>query len=131
MLPLLTFASGLIVGIAGIRLARSAKPGDGLKAAADTIGTKAREGLESARSGLREAAVTGLSTVEKTSASLRDRLKPTAPPSPAEEAPVAPEQQPKAAVRRSAAKSPTGKPSAARPARRRTVKPAATPGTSS
>ncbi|SCM76193.1 conserved hypothetical protein [uncultured Pleomorphomonas sp.] len=130
MLPLLTFASGLIVGIAGIRLARSAKPGDGLKAAADTIGTKAREGLESARSGLREAAVTGLSTVEKTSASLRDRLQPTAPPSSAGEAPAAPAEPPKAAVR-PAAKSATGKPSAARPARRRAVKPAATPGTSS
>ncbi len=118
MLPLLTFASGLIVGIAGVRLARSAKPGDGLKAAADTLGAKAREGLETARSGLREATVTGLSTVEKTSASLRDRLKPAVPASPPAEAPAATAQKPRAAPRPSAAKA-----SAARPARRRTAKP--------
>ena len=69
MLPLLTFASGLIVGIAGVRLVKSAKSGDGLRAAADTVGAKARE-----------AAVSGLATVEKTSASLRDKLKPAKAP---------------------------------------------------
>lgn len=127
MLPLLTFATGLIVGIAGVRVARSARPGDGLKAAADGVGAKARQGFESARSGLRDAAVTGLSAVEKTSAGLRERLNPAAPAGPVVETPAEadkPKPAPKAA--RATAKS-----SAARPARRRPAAKAVPPGTPS
>lgn len=78
MFPLLTFATGLVVGIAGVRLLKSARFDAVPTPSTDEIGKKAREGFERARSGLREAAVSGLSAVEKTSAGLREKLAPEA-----------------------------------------------------
>lgn len=76
MLPLLTFASGLVAGIVGIRLLKNVKAPENLKAAAGTIGGKARHGLDQAQTGLRQATVSGLSAIEKSSATLRARLTP-------------------------------------------------------
>lgn len=76
MLPLLTFASGLVAGIVGIRLLKTVKTPENLKTAAGTIGDKARHGLDQAQSGLRQATVSGLTAIEKSSATLRARLSP-------------------------------------------------------
>ncbi len=78
MFPLLTFATGLVVGIAGVRVLKSAKFDALPTRSADDLGKKAREGFDRARSGLRDAAVSGLSAVEKTSAGLREKLTPEA-----------------------------------------------------
>ncbi len=61
MLPLLRFAAGLVVGIAGVTLLKSGK---------------AKQGLDQAQTSLRDAAVYGLSAIEKSSASLREKLEP-------------------------------------------------------
>lgn len=74
MLPLLTFASGLVAGIVGVRLLKTAKT----PASLDGIGDKARQGLDKAQNSLRQATVSGLTSIEKSSASLREKL--TAPP---------------------------------------------------
>lgn len=76
MLPLLTFASGLVAGIVGIRLLKTVKAPENLKAATGTIGDKARHGIEQAQSGLRQATMSGLTAIEKSSASLRAKLAP-------------------------------------------------------
>ena len=71
MLPLLTFASGLIAGIVGVRLVKSVTAPSGPRAAATarlgTIGDKAQTGL-------RQATVSGLTVIEKSSANLRAKL---------------------------------------------------------
>lgn len=81
MLPLLTFASGVLAGVVGIRLLKSVQAPDGLRTAGtaaatglSAAGDKARQGLDQAQAGLRQAAVAGLTTIEKSSASLRSRL---------------------------------------------------------
>lgn len=78
MHPLLIFASGLAAGVAGIRLLKNVKAPEGLRASTterlESMGEKARHGLDVAQAGLRQAAVSGLSVIEKSSASLRDRL---------------------------------------------------------
>lgn len=71
MLPVLTFAAGLIVGAAGYRALKKSKSGVDLRAAGDA----ARDGLGKAQSGLRQAAVSGLSAVERSSANLRVKLE--------------------------------------------------------
>lgn len=63
MHPLLTFTTGLIAGIAGIRA---------LKKAQDS--QLARKKLEAAETGLRRATVSGLEALERSSASLRGKL---------------------------------------------------------
>lgn len=93
MLPVLTFAAGVLAGAIGVKMLKQAKQSDALRAAAavrlETVGDKAREGLGKAQCGLRQAAVSGLSAVEKSSASLRARLTPAEEPAeetaPAEE----------------------------------------------
>jgi len=70
MLPLLTFASGIVAGVIGVKLLKQAKA----PAAIKSIAQKARSGLDKAGEELRDAAVSGLSTVEKSSASLRQKL---------------------------------------------------------
>lgn len=102
MFPLLTFATGLVAGITGVRLLKSAKLDAIPTPSVGDIGQKARDGLDRARSGLREAAVSGLSAVERTSAGLRDKL---APEPPAEMPPAA---KPKArrSPRKAAKKAP-------------------------
>ena len=81
MLPLLTFASGLVAGIIGVRLIKTVKAPEGLRAATSerlaTINDKARHGFDQAQTGLRQATVSGLTVIEKSSASLRSKLTPT------------------------------------------------------
>lgn len=84
MLPVLTFAAGVLAGVIGVKMLKKAKQSDALRAAAatrlETVGDRAREGLDKAQSGLRQAAVSGLSAVEKSSASLRAKLTPAEEP---------------------------------------------------
>lgn len=68
MLPLLTFASGLVAGIVGLRVLKNVKPTAGIKAAS--------AGLDRAEAGLRQATVSGLTAIERSSAALRERLTP-------------------------------------------------------
>ena len=63
MHPLLTFATGLLAGIAGVRLLKSAKAPDGLCHATASLGEKTRD-----------AAVSGLTAIERSSASLRGKI---------------------------------------------------------
>ncbi|MFA6022392.1 MAG: hypothetical protein WC722_19205 [Rhodospirillales bacterium] len=72
MLPLLTFASGLLAGIVGVKLLKKVKAPDSL----GNFGDKARSGLDKAQAGLRDATVTSLSAIEKSTASLRAKLTP-------------------------------------------------------
>lgn len=82
MLPLLTFASGVIAGAIGVRMVKNAKAkadptiadlrATNLKAA--DVKAAAREGAGKAQAAVREAAVTGLLAIERTSAGLRSRL---------------------------------------------------------
>jgi hypothetical protein len=65
MHPLLTFATGLLAGIAGVRLLKSAKAPDGLCHATASLGEKTRD-----------AAVSGLTAIERSSASLRGKIAP-------------------------------------------------------
>ncbi len=89
MLPLLTFASGVIAGAIGVRMVKKAKADPmiaDLKAAdlkAADVKAAAREGAGKAQTAVREAAVSGLLAIERTSAGLRSRLA-----TPAEEAPA-------------------------------------------
>lgn len=72
MLPLLTFASGLVAGIIGVKLLKKVKTPDSLGG----LGDKARGGLDKAQAGLRDATVSSLSAIEKSTASLRAKLTP-------------------------------------------------------
>lgn len=74
MLPLLTFASGIVAGILGVRLLKNPRRPTPLK----QLGHTALGGLGRAGEGLREATLSGLSAIEKSSASLRAQL--AAPP---------------------------------------------------
>ncbi|QCO17541.1 hypothetical protein D3869_20230 (plasmid) [Azospirillum brasilense] len=92
MLPLLTFASGVIAGALGVRMVKNAKAKADSKIAdlraanlkAADVKAAAREGAGKAQTAVREAAVSGLLAIERTSAGLRTRLA-----TPVEEAPVA------------------------------------------
>jgi len=94
MRPLLTFASGLLAGIVGIRLLKTVKLPENLRANAtarlDTLGDKARHGFDKAETGLRQATVSGLETIEKSSASLRSKLTPSTSAGPVETPPDVP-----------------------------------------
>ncbi|TAN77953.1 MAG: hypothetical protein EPN20_01375, partial [Magnetospirillum sp.] len=74
--PLLTFASGLVAGIVGVKLLKKAAPP--AAAQLDGIGGKARQGLAQAQTSLRDATVSGLTAIEKSSAGLRAKLAPAA-----------------------------------------------------
>ena len=82
MLPFLTFASGIVAGIVGVKLLRNVKAPDSL----GSLGDKARSGLDKAGAGLRDATVSGLSVLEKSTAHLRDKLAPAAEPTAVDEA---------------------------------------------
>jgi len=83
VLPVLTFASGLIAGALGVQLLKKAKLSGGAKPPID----------------LRQAAVSGLAAMEASSASLRAKLTPEGSPAaatpPADE-PAAPDEAPAA-----------------------------------
>lgn len=78
MLPFLTFASGIVAGIIGVKLLKNVKAPESL----GSIGDKARGGLDKAQAGLRDVTVSGLSALEKSSASLRTKLTPEEPATP-------------------------------------------------
>lgn len=78
MLPFLTFASGIIAGIVGVKLLKNVKTPEAL----GNVGDKARSGLDKAQAGLRDATVSSLSAIEKSSASLRAKLTPEEPAAP-------------------------------------------------
>ncbi|GAA4249758.1 hypothetical protein GBZ26_27735 [Azospirillum formosense] len=96
MLPLLTFASGVIAGAIGVRMVKNAKAkadptiadlrATNLKSV--DVKAAAREGAGKAQSAVREAAVTGLLAIERTSAGLRSRLATPVEEAPVEAAPV-------------------------------------------
>ena len=108
MLPILTFASGLVVGALGLRLLKSAKPADGLRTSVsegyETVATQAREGLDKTQATLRRTTISGLSALERSAAGLRTRLEEDPAPveTPAEEA--APKAKKARAPRKTAAK---------------------------
>lgn len=76
MLPFLTFAGGIVAGIVGVKLLKQVKTPESL----GSLGDKARSGLDKAGAGLREATVSGLSAIEKSTATLRTKLTPEAEP---------------------------------------------------
>lgn len=108
MHPFLTFASGVLLGVAGIRLLKTVKAPESLKTAAGSLGDKARHGLDQAQAGLRDATVSGLSAIERSSANLRDRLVTAPAEPPASEAPAA--EAPVAKPRKAKAEDGTAKP---------------------
>ncbi len=79
MHPLFTVIAGVAVGVMGVRLAKSANPRKALQLTAATGGETMRTGLDQTRSVVRGAAVSGLKTIEKTSAALRNKLDNTPP----------------------------------------------------
>jgi len=88
MWRLLTFATGIVAGAVGVKLLKKAEA----PAKLTTLAHKARSGFDKAGEELREATVSGLSAVEKSSASLRAKLaKDSAPPAdePASDEPAA------------------------------------------
>lgn len=111
MLPLLTFASGIVAGIVGVKLLKNAKTPQSLH----DLGDKARGGLDKAGAGLRDVTVSGLSALEKSTAGLRARLTPAEA-----EAEVVAEPAPKPKRRTAAKKADTTAP--AKPRRRTTKK---------
>lgn len=74
MFPLFPFATGLLVGVLGVRLAKSATRDGG--SAPGEVGSRTRSGFDRACDGLRDAAVSSLAAVEKSSAGLREKLTP-------------------------------------------------------
>jgi len=75
MHPVLLFATGLVTGIIGVRALKKNGPG---KETLSALGDKTRHGLDQAKSGLRDATVSGLTAIEKSSATLRGKLTPAA-----------------------------------------------------
>ncbi|MCW2274853.1 hypothetical protein M2321_002434 [Rhodoblastus acidophilus] len=76
MWRLLTFAAGIVAGAVGVRALKKAEAPEKLT----DLAHKARSGLDKAGEGLRDATVSGLSAVEKSSASLRAKLTGEAAP---------------------------------------------------
>ncbi|MCW2286418.1 hypothetical protein M2323_004213 [Rhodoblastus acidophilus] len=70
MLPVLTFVAGIAAGALGVRMLKTSKAPAKLTALAH----KARSGFDKAGEELRDVTVSGLSAVEKSSASLRAKL---------------------------------------------------------
>ncbi len=120
MLRLLTFASGLVAGIVGVGLIKKTVKISAASAAAspgETFGDKARHGLDRAQSGLRQATVSGLTTIEKSTAHLREKLTaaPTATPAPSAK-PLAAKRPPRTKLATDVAKpKAAGRPSRKKP----------------
>lgn len=72
MLPFLTFAGGIVAGIVGVKLLKQVKTPESL----ESLGDKARSGLDKAGAGLRDVTVSGLSAIEKSTAKMRGKLSP-------------------------------------------------------
>ncbi|HYG85241.1 MAG TPA: hypothetical protein VD978_03200 [Azospirillum sp.] len=135
MYPLLTFASGLIAGAVGLRLLKSVQAPKDLKAATlsgiGTVGAKAQSGVDLAQTAVREAAVSGLSAIEKTSAHLRSKLTTAPEEPPSEHTPPAIKKVKTPRTRRAAVKTAAGETTPAvrtSPRRSRKAKAAASAG---
>lgn len=103
MLPLLTFASGIVAGIVGVKLLKNAKTPQSLH----DLGDKARGGLDKAGTSLRDVTVSGLSAIEKSTAGLRARLIPAeAEAEVVAEAEPAPKPKKRAAAKKAEAATP-------------------------
>ena len=89
MHPLFMLAAGLVAGAMGVRLAKSTNARKALQSTAARSGETVRTGLNQARTGVRDAAVSGLKSIEKTSAALQRKLANT----PSENAPDIPAQE--------------------------------------
>ena len=77
MNPLLTLVAGAAVGVLSVRMAKSANAQKALRTTAARGRETVRTGLDQARRGGRDAAVSGLKAVENTSATLRRKLDDT------------------------------------------------------
>lgn len=100
MFPLLPFAAGLLTGVAAIKLIRN---------------DKAKKQLDKAQDRLREATVSGLATLEHSSARLRDKLQAAPAAAPAAETPAAAAKAAKPARKPAAKRRAPAKPKAAAP----------------
>ncbi len=98
MLPLFPFIAGVIAGTAAVSLYRNQKTRGGLKDAKDRLKKKSAQAQET----LRHAAVSGLSTIESSSARWRDRLQ-AAPEAPVAEKKTAPAKKAAPRARKQAA----------------------------
>ncbi len=74
MHPLFTFVAGVSVGVIGVRMAKSANARKALQPTVARGGEMVRTGMNQARSGVRDVAVSGLERVEKASVALRRKL---------------------------------------------------------
>lgn len=79
MNPLFVLIAGVAVGVMGVRVAKSANTRKVLQSTAATGEETVRTGLNQARSGVLDATVSGLETIERTSAALRRKLNNTPP----------------------------------------------------
>lgn len=120
MLPLLPFVAGLAVGIAAVKLYKNdkvhtelQKVGKTLRKSGASAEEKLRETSTEAQEKLRKAAVSSLSSIETSSARLREKLssdkKNTDKPSPSKPPTAAKTTKPKASVRKQPAKRPSSK----------------------
>lgn len=101
MNPLFAIAIGAAIGFLGMRYGRKGLSSKTVNSARDAGEGALRQGYASAEKTLRSAAVSGLSTVEKASSSLRQRLDPDEPE--AEDAPSSEPEPVKKPRRRAAA----------------------------
>ncbi|MDQ2106463.1 hypothetical protein [Azospirillum isscasi] len=133
MLPLLTFASGVIAGAIGVRLVKNAKAKADLKAidvaatvreGAEGVGAKVQAGAGKAQTAVREAAVSGLLAIERTTAGLRSRLATPVAATPADGVAAEPVAEAPAAE----ASPADGAPAAAEPVKAAAAPSAGTPG---
>lgn len=69
MLPLLTFATGIVAGVVGVRMLKTVKASP-----LDVLTRTARAGLDRAGEELRDATMHGLGAIERSSAGLRAKL---------------------------------------------------------
>lgn len=78
MFPLITFFSGVIAGAVGVRLVKNAMTSRDFTTAvrdgAESVGARAQAGGGKAQTAVREATITSLLAIERTSADLRSRL---------------------------------------------------------
>ncbi len=76
MHPLLPLTFGFVVGAIGVRMLKSSALRESVNSAAASGARSVRSGMAQAGSSARDAAVSGLSAIEKNSATLRRKLDP-------------------------------------------------------
>lgn len=92
MFPLITFFSGVIAGAVGVRLVKNAVVSRDRRAAdrdgVAGVGASVQAGAGKAQTAVREATITSLLAIERTSADLRSRLTVVPADTPADPAPA-------------------------------------------